>query len=141
MNHTDNKKDLAAQYHKRGYNCAQAVLCAFADELGAPHDLLFRISEGFGGGMGGMGDTCGAVTAVYMALGLQGSTGPEKISKAATYARVRRAADDFRRRNSSLICRELKGDNPTGAPLRSCPGCIEDAVELLEAALAPDGLQ
>ena len=28
------KKELALEYHKKGYNCAQAVACAFCEELG-----------------------------------------------------------------------------------------------------------
>ena len=40
--------------HTRGYNCAQIVLCSYAEELGIDEETLFRISEGFGAGMGGM---------------------------------------------------------------------------------------
>ena len=47
--------------HTRGYNCAQIVLCSYAEELGIDEETLFRISEGFGAGMGGMMQTCGAV--------------------------------------------------------------------------------
>lgn len=46
--------------HTRGYNCAQIVLCSYAEELGIDEETLFRISEGFGAGMGGMMQTCGA---------------------------------------------------------------------------------
>lgn len=45
--------------HTRGYNCAQIVLCSYAEELGIDEETLFRISEGFGAGMGGMMQTCG----------------------------------------------------------------------------------
>ena len=34
--------------HTRGYNCAQIVLCSYAEELGIDEETLFRISEGFG---------------------------------------------------------------------------------------------
>ena len=61
--------------HTRGYNCAQIVLCSYAEELGIDEETLFRISEGFGAGMGGMMQTCGAVTAMFMALGLANSSG------------------------------------------------------------------
>ena len=47
----------------------------YAEELGIDEETLFRISEGFGAGMGGMMQTCGAVTAMFMALGLANSSG------------------------------------------------------------------
>ena len=53
--------------HARGYNCAQVVLCSYADVLSIDEETLFQISEGFGAGMGGMMETCGAVTAMFMA--------------------------------------------------------------------------
>lgn len=46
--------------HARGYNCAQVVLCSYADVLSIDEETLFQISEGFGAGMGGMMETCGA---------------------------------------------------------------------------------
>lgn len=48
---------------------------SYAEELGIDEETLFRISEGFGAGMGGMMQTCGAVTAMFMALGLANSSG------------------------------------------------------------------
>ena len=41
--------------HKRGYNCAQSVVCSYSDLLGVDEEILFRMSEGFGLGMGRMG--------------------------------------------------------------------------------------
>lgn len=41
---------------------------------------------------------------------------------------------EFEKKNSSIICSQLKGVD-TGTPLRSCNGCIEDAVELLDKYL------
>ena len=35
-------------YHHMGYNCAQAVLCTFCEELDLDENVAFRISEGFG---------------------------------------------------------------------------------------------
>ena len=40
-----NKKELADYLHNSKYNCAQAVLLAFADEIGEDKEVLFRISE------------------------------------------------------------------------------------------------
>ena len=118
--------------HTRGYNCAQIVLCSYAEELGIDEETLFRISEGFGAGMGGMMQTCGAVTAMFMALGLANSSGDLQAcdTKPQTMKKVRELAAEFEKKNGSIVCRELKGID-TGKVLRSCDGCIEDSIRIL----------
>lgn len=118
--------------HRKGYTCAQTVLCLYSDLLGMEERDLFRISEGFGGGMGGMMLTCGAVTSMGMAASLKNSCGdPESCStKGSSIRLVRKLAEAFQEKNGSVICRELKGID-TGKMLRDCPGCIEDAVRIL----------
>ena len=118
--------------HTRGYNCAQIVLCSYAEELGIDEETLFRISEGFGAGMGGMMQTCGAVTAMFMALGLANSSGDLQAcdTKPQTMKKVRELAAEFEKKNGSIVCRELKGID-TGKVLRSCDGCIEDGIRIL----------
>ena len=118
--------------HTRGYNSAQIVLCSYAEELGIDEETLFRISEGFGAGMGGMMQTCGAVTAMFMALGLANSSGDLQAcdTKPQTMKKVRELAAEFEKKNGSIVCRELKGID-TGKVLRSCDGCIEDGIRIL----------
>ena len=55
-------------------------------------------------------------------------------SKASTYKKVRELNAQFREKNGSTICRKIKGLD-TGKVLRSCDGCIEDAVVLLTEIL------
>lgn len=125
--------------HTRGYNCAQIVLCSYAEELGIDEETLFRISEGFGAGMGGMMQTCGAVTAMFMALGLANSSGDLQAcdTKPQTMKKVRELAAEFEQKNGSIVCRELKGID-TGKVLRSCDGCIEDGIRILGEYLLDD---
>lgn len=125
--------------HTRGYNCAQIVLCSYAEELGIDEETLFRISEGFGAGMGGMMQTCGAVTAMFMALGLANSSGDLQAcdTKQQTMKKVRELAAEFEKKNGSIVCRELKGID-TGKVLRSCDGCIEDGIRILGEYLLDD---
>ena len=125
--------------HTRGYNCAQIVLCSYAEELGIDEETLFRISEGFGAGMGGMMQTCGAVTAMFMALGLAYSSGDLQAcdTKPQTMKKVRELAAEFEKKNGSIVCRELKGID-TGKVLRSCDGCIEDSIRILGEYLLDD---
>ena len=42
------KKELALEYHKKGYNCTQAVACAFCGEFGVSEEEMYKIAEGFG---------------------------------------------------------------------------------------------
>ena len=125
--------------HTRGYNCAQIVLCSYAEELGIDEETLFRISEGFGAGMGGMMQTCGAVTAMFMALGLANSSGDLQAcdTKPQTMEKVRELAAEFEKKNGSIVCRELKGID-TVKVLRSCDGCIEDGIRILGEYLLDD---
>ena len=125
--------------HTRGYNCAQIVLCSYAEELGIDEETLFRISEGFGAGMGGMMQTCGAVTAMFMALGLANSSGDLQAcdTKPQTMKKVRELAAEFEKKNGSIVCRELKGID-TGKVVRSCDGCIEDSIRILGEYLLDD---
>ena len=59
--------EKAVENHKRGYNCAQAVACAFAEDMGVSEDILFRLAEGFGGGLGGA--LGGSITGASLANG------------------------------------------------------------------------
>ena len=91
-----NKKDRAKELFGSGYNCAQSVIGAFCDELGIDFDTAMKISEGFGGGMGRMRLTCGAVSAMTMAVGLLLSRGSgEGDTRAEVYETVHSLADEF----------------------------------------------
>ena len=133
------RKERAVELHSKGFNCAQAVACVFAEELGVPEEVLFSACEGFGLGMGGMEATCGAVSGAVMAAGFKNSCGDPKnpTTKAATYKFTRAITKEFGEKNGTLTCKELKGVE-TGKVLRSCPDCIRDAVEIAEQALGFD---
>jgi len=132
------KVEKALQNHKNGYNCAQAVACAYSGELGIDEKTAFRMSEGFGLGMGAM-ETCGAVTALAMVVGMKMSDGnmDSPATKAACYKKARKMVEEFKNKNGSIICREIKGVG-TGTILRSCEGCIEDAMAIIDGHLFTD---
>lgn len=129
----NNIKEKAFEKRKKGYNCAQSVICAFCDALNTDEKTLFKLSEGFGGGMGGMQETCGAVTAMFLAAGLLNSDGNTDApgSKRSTYMLIQEFARAFKEKNKSIICKELKGLTDKKI-FRSCEGCIEDACNILE---------
>lgn len=119
----------ALDFHKQGFNCAQCVACACADMVGLNQDEAFRLAEGFGGGMGGFSETCGAISGGVLLFGYANSGGMGERTKAATYKLSKALVNGFREANGSTLCGDLKG--LTGGPvLRSCDGCIEDALRL-----------
>lgn len=96
----------------RGYNCAQAVIAAFADIY--PTDAIdtqLRMAASFGGGMARLRLTCGAVCAMAMLAGLEnGSATPADIeSRTRNYALVQQLAAEFKEENDSLVCATLLG--------------------------------
>ena len=64
------KKELAAQYHASGCNCAMAVGCAFCDKAGVSEDEMKALTRRYGGGAHKYcGALLGAVAAMNMASG------------------------------------------------------------------------
>lgn len=99
---------LAAGRFARGYNCAQAVFSAFAEEAGLSNELALKMAAPFGGGMGRSGVTCGALSGGLLALGLRyGTDRPE--SKEEIYRITREFIDQFRARHGAIACRALLG--------------------------------
>lgn len=129
------KVKRAIEMHNKGCNCAQVVACVFAEDLGMDEQTVFKIMESFGFGMGTMG-TCGAVSAMAAVVGMNKSDGNMETPKTKKdcYADMKVLTRKFQEKNGSVICREIKGVD-TGVVLRSCPGCIEDAIVFLEEYL------
>ena len=121
----------AAEYHARGFNCAQAVACTLAPAVGLDPPVAFTLTEGFGAGMGGMTETCGAISGAVAIMGFVMSDGMENPkTKGQTYKLSREIAKRFKTKNTTTVCGTLKGVGSDEGPLRSCPGCIDDAVEI-----------
>lgn len=105
----------AAELFLEGYNCAQAVAVAFCDVTGLDQDYTARLVSGFGGGMGGLREVCGAVSGMFFVMGhLYGYESPtDDEAKKELYAKVRGLAEKFKEENGSIICRELLKNIPT----------------------------
>ena len=131
---------LAAERHKKGYNCAQAVACTYCDLAGVSEEEAFRSTEAFGLGMGGMLGTCGALSgAVYLAsLATSDGNLENPSTKKASYALSRELLNRFSEKNGSVTCRVLKGLEGGGSVAVPCPICISTACDLVEQVLFPD---
>lgn len=99
----------AAELFLSGYNCAQSVAAAFAPETGLDESTVLRLSGGFGGGVGGLRNVCGAfsgLTLVYSLLhGYDENDDLE--AKKALYAAIQHMAARFTETHDTLICRSL----------------------------------
>lgn len=139
-------QEKARQNFLNGYNCAQAVFCAFCDVTGMDEREALRLSSSFGGGMGRLREVCGAVSGMFMAAGLLYGYDDleDKSLKTAHYARIQELATRFSSQEKSLICRELLGLTEThSAPepsdrtqeyyqSRPCPRIVETAARILD---------
>lgn len=114
--------EKAVELFKEGYNCSQSVVAAFADLYGFTPEQALKVSASFGGGIGRMRQTCGAACGLFMLAGLEtGCTeGKDREGKEANYKVVQELAEEFRKRNGSLICAELLGLSKT-APTPATP--------------------
>ena len=43
MQEMNERAKKALEYHKKGYNCSQAVACSFCEEFGVDEETMFRI--------------------------------------------------------------------------------------------------
>ncbi len=143
-----NRAELACQYHKEGYNCAQAVAGAFADRTGLELRQVLAVSGGFGGGVGGTHEElCGAVSGGVMVLSLLyphlDNSDPD--SKPALYARAADFRSRFLARFGNTCCGRLLETVPTEEEAakmgltKPCDVLIAGAVEIVEEMLAELG--
>ncbi len=121
-------------------------MAAYGVELGLDLETALRLSNAFGGGMGKMGEVCGAVTGAFMILGLiHGTADPDdEQSSEKTYDLVCRFSDAFRARHKTILCRELLGfhigekemtPSANSIILKQCPGYVKDAAEFIDDIL------
>ncbi len=139
----------ARELFLEGYNCAQAVVCAFGDVTGLDVDEAARLSSSFGGGLGRLREVCGTVSGAAIVLGIaRGYSDPKDFeAKKAHYALVQEFARRFREKNGAIVCRELlQGVEvaPGGVPeartpeyykKRPCPALAACAAGILEEML------
>jgi len=126
-------------------NCAQAVLTAYCEQFGLERSLALKLTQGFGGGMGRMGETCGAVAGAYMVLGLAQKMCDDnpRQNMEMTYKLVQEFNQRFKEIYGSVICKELIGyDLSTLEGILEarnkkifttvCPDFVSDSVKILE---------
>ncbi|MCU0847434.1 MAG: C-GCAxxG-C-C family protein [Spirochaetes bacterium] len=144
--------DKAEAVYNEGFNCAQAVFSVFAEKENLDPSTSFKIASGFGGGMASMGETCGAVTGAFMAIGLKYGRfrAGDHEAKKRTNGIIREFTRRFIEKNSTLLCRELLKLNlndPAQYKEASeknlfrdlCPKFVRDSAEILDSLLKENG--
>ena len=119
------RRERAVMY-KRDHNCCQAVLLAYAPELGLPEEKLLAMGDCFGSGMGSMEETCGGVCGAQIAQGLL------KFDNRRMNPQASRLRSEFEQRCGATRCKDLKGVGSDHGVLCSCEDCVRHAVDALD---------
>ncbi len=138
----------AVQCFNNGFNCSQAVFAAYCDQLGLNKETALKISSPFGGGIGRMAETCGAVTGAYMLIGLKHGKYlvEDNEGKEKSYSLVREFNERFKELHGTICCRdllkydmsdpeELKYIKEHGIWETLCPVFVRDASLIIEDLL------
>ncbi|MDP4240305.1 MAG: C-GCAxxG-C-C family protein [Bacteroidota bacterium] len=141
----ENRVSSAIGLFEEGYNCSQAVFMAYADIYDIDVQTAAKLASSFGGGMGRLREVCGAVTGMFLVLGLHYpfTDTTDKAAKDTNYKAVQRTANAFKEVMGSYICADLlKIKQEPQAPessvrdaayyqLRPCARCVAVAAEIV----------
>jgi C_GCAxxG_C_C family probable redox protein len=135
----------AKELFLQGYNCSQAVVGAFAEELNIDKETLMMMSSSFGGGVGRLREVCGGFSGAIMVAGLKfGYSDPKDVeAKTTHYKLIQDLATEFKAANGkdSIICKEILGvqagshvpeaRTPEYYKKRPCPDIVAIAAHII----------
>ncbi len=149
------RAEKAKEYFTLGYACSQAIALTFADVCGLDESTALKMSLPFGGGLGRLRLTCGAVSGMALVYGLIFSSDKlDSENKKQTYEDIRFLTGKFTEKNGSIICSELlMGKNLVPVvggeaeartaeyyKKRPCGDIVYSAAEILEEFLKERGV-
>ena len=140
----ESRVSTATAYFEQGYNCSQAVFMAYSDIYGIEPEMAAKLATSFGGGMGRLREVCGAVSGMFLVLGLQYpfTDTKDRAAKNTNYKAVQRTANEFKSVMGSYICADLlklkhEPQNPESSErnevyykTRPCTRCVALAAEI-----------
>ena len=109
----EDKAKKAEELFLSGYNCAQSVFCAFCEDFGIDFEVGLKMTSSMGGGMGRLREVCGAVSSMFLLVGLKRGyieNNNDEI-KANHYKLIQDLADEFKNEFGSILCRNLLGED------------------------------
>jgi C_GCAxxG_C_C family probable redox protein len=103
------RQEKAIKVFRSDFNCSQSVLSVYSEDLKIDKNLALSISCGFGGGMGRLQETCGAVTGAFMAISLFASSkySDNKDRKAKSYEMIQNFNKKFVEIHKTTNCKAL----------------------------------
>ncbi len=149
------RAERAKAYFLQGLACSQAVALAFSDRLGLDESTISKLTLPFGGGMGRLRLTCGAVSGMALVIGgvfADSENTPENKKK--VYATVQELCEKFKAETGSLICAELLATRKVPVEIggeaekrtseyyqkRSCADMVYLAAKILEDYMTAQGV-
>ena len=109
----------ARELHKKGCNCCQSVVLAYADKLPIDVESAAKMSQPFGRGLSGLREVCGCVSGMAMVCGLT-DHGDQ----------VKPLAEKFRQSNGDIVCGRLlqMGKKPCHEMVAEAAGMLADVL-------------
>jgi C_GCAxxG_C_C family probable redox protein len=106
-------EERASKHFNSGYNCAESVVKAVAEEIGTSVENPQSLATGFGGGFARRGEVCGCLSGAALAIGLlAGRTeSDDTAGKDRVYAAVNRLFQKFELKAGGVYCRDITGLN------------------------------
>lgn len=125
----EQRLDEMLRLRAAGRNCAQTVAAVFDDLESLPDtETMMCLLAPMGGGIGGQGMICGALSAALM---VDAAANPRHV-KAEAYARARELTAEFAAPHGGhFLCRDLKA-----APGASCNWLIAESITILHNSLS-----
>ena len=137
-------KEQIADLFMRGQDCGQVVIDQYAESLGLSKDDANRLTAALGGGTG-IGETCGAVIAAMMVIGMKyGHNGPDDPEhRDVLMAKRAEFIGKWKERRCSCMCNDMLGDDistpegfgrilESGKLFTLCPEIVIDALDVLK---------
>ncbi len=136
--------EQAVHCFNEGYNCAQAVIGVFCQELGMDKDTAMKLATGLGAGVCA-GEVCGAVTGAAIVIGLKYGHGMDldEEAKQKTKKLIKKFQQKFADENGTIVCRDILTYDPSVEKELEiikkenlfetiCPDMVQSAVEILD---------
>ncbi len=137
-------EEKALSYFEDKFQCSQAVLAAYADELGLTEEQALKVAFCFNSGMR-KGEVCGACSGALMVLGMLYGQAEKNDFDSRTRANqmTERFLNRFRELTGSYICNDILGCDITtsegveyarsnGLFTTVCKDMVARAVRILE---------
>ena len=121
---------------KRGH-CAPSVMETILKISGVENESLVRLAGGLPGGIGNTESECGGITSPLFLLGMRFGLGETVKGLPLVFFKSHRLFQSFIARNSTLLCREIRGPRERLLP---CIKAVVLSPEIYAEALSDDGL-